>query len=205
MSGFSRFIAATSSTFPRQCLTGGVLFATGDTIAQQLVEKRGSRHDIPRTLRLGLYGGAVFSPLASIWFGKVLEKVKFASPAANIATKVALDQGIASPAFIALFFSVTTLMNGGSVNDAKKKVQDNWWPTLKTAWGLWIPVQGLNMALVPPTQRLLFVNVVSIFWNTFLSMKSAGDAGGVKEVGQGVKSEAGRMVELVEAKVDKLK
>lgn len=199
MSGFSRFIAATSSTFPRQCLTGGVLFATGDTIAQQFVEKRGSRHDIPRTLRLGLYGGAVFSPLASIWFGRVLEKVKFQSNAANIATKVALDQGIASPCFVALFFGVTTLMNGGSANDAKNKIRENWWETLKTAWGVWIPVQGLNMALVPPSQRLLFVNVVSIFWNTFLSMKSAGSG-----VGNGVKAKVEEAVELVEAKVEKL-
>lgn len=194
MSAFTRFIAATSSTLPRQCLTGGVLFATGDTIAQQLVEKRGSRHDVPRTFRLALYGGCVFSPLASLWFGKVLERVQFASKPANIATKVALDQGIASPAFIALFFGLITLMNGKTTEEAKHKVQENWWPTLKTAWGLWIPVQALNMAVVPPNQRLLFVNVVSIFWNTFLSIKGAG----------GKEAKVERAVELVEAKVDKL-
>lgn len=176
MSSFSRFIAATSSTFPRQCLTGGVLFATGDTIAQQAVERRGSKHDMPRTLRLALYGGCVFSPIASIWFSKVLERVAFKSRYANIATKVALDQAIAGPALTATFFSVTTLMAGGSLNDAKKKVEQNWWPTLKTAWCLWIPVQTINMALMPVNQRLLFVNVVSIFWNTFLSIVSASGA-----------------------------
>lgn len=198
MSAFTRFIAATSSTFPRQCLTGGVLFATGDTIAQQFVEKRRSNHDIPRTVRLALYGGCVFSPLASIWFGRVLERVQFTSKPLNIATKVALDQGIASPAFIAMFFSITTLMSGGTVDDAKKKVEDNWWPTLKTAWGLWVPVQTLNMAVVPVQSRLLFVNVVSIAWNTFLSIKGAG-SGGDK-----VKGKLNEAVELVEAKVDKL-
>ncbi|CBQ73603.1 related to glomerulosclerosis protein Mpv17 [Sporisorium reilianum SRZ2] len=198
MSAFTRFIAATSSSLPRQCLTGGVLFATGDTIAQQFVEKKRTAHDIPRTLRLALYGGCVFSPLASLWFGKVLERVQFASKPANIATKVALDQGIASPAFVALFFGVTTLMNGDGAEKAQQKVRDNWWDTLKTAWGLWIPVQALNMAVVPPNQRLLFVNVVSIFWNTFLSIKGA--AG--KE--QGVQGKVGKVVEMVEAKVDKL-
>ena len=86
-------------------------------------------------------------------------------------------------------------MGGGSVDDAKQKVKDNWWPTLKTAWGLWIPVQAVNMALVPVGGRLLFVNVVSIFWNTFLSMKSAGSAGNKQDE---------RLVEMVEAKVDKL-
>ncbi|PWZ00153.1 protein SYM1 [Testicularia cyperi] len=194
MSTFSRFIAATSSTFPRQCLTGGVLFATGDTIAQQLVERRGRRHDIGRTVRLSLYGGCVFSPIASIWFSRVLEKVQFSSKYANIATKVALDQTIASPALTAVFFSVTSLMNGASVEEAKQKVKDNWWPTLKTAWCVWIPVQTVNMAVVPPSQRLLFVNVVSIFWNTFLSIVSAaGNKKGNEEI-----------VELVETKVEKL-
>lgn len=189
---FSRFLAATSSTFPRQCLTGGVLFATGDTIAQQLVEKKGSNHDLRRTLRLALYGGCVFSPLASLWFSKGLERVQFASKPANIITKVALDQTIASPTFVALFFSVSTLMAGGSVDDAKNKVRDNWWSTLKTGWSVWIPVQAINMALVPVSQRLLFVNVVSIFWNTFLSIKSSAS------------NKVDSPVELVETKVDKL-
>lgn len=198
MSTFTRLIAATSSTFPRQCLTGGGLFATGDTIAQQLVEKRGSRHDLARTFRLSLYGGCVFSPLASIWFGRVLERVRFSSKAANIATKVALDQAIASPAFVALFFGATTIMEGGSPDQAKNKIIHNWWPTLKTAWGLWIPVQTLNMALVPPSQRLLFVNVVSIFWNTFLSIKSAAASD------HAVKPNLNDAVELVETKLDKL-
>jgi hypothetical protein len=35
-----------------------VLFATGDTMAQQLVEKRGFKnHDLARTGRMALYGG----------------------------------------------------------------------------------------------------------------------------------------------------
>lgn len=88
MSALQRFLAATSSTLPRQCATAGVLFATGDTIAQQFVEKKGSRHDIVRTLRLSAYGGLIFAPIASTWFGKVLERVQFKSAAANVVTKV---------------------------------------------------------------------------------------------------------------------
>ena len=88
MSALQRFLAATSSTLPRQCATAGVLFATGDTIAQQVVEKKGSRHDIVRTLRLSAYGGLIFAPIASTWFGKVLERVQFKSAAANVVTKV---------------------------------------------------------------------------------------------------------------------
>lgn len=52
-----------------QSITTAVLFATGDTIAQQAVEKRGAKnHDMARTGRMALYGGSAspFIPLASI-------------------------------------------------------------------------------------------------------------------------------------------
>ncbi|EPQ25916.1 uncharacterized protein PFL1_06590 [Pseudozyma flocculosa PF-1] len=197
MAALQRFLAATSSTLPRQCLSGGVLFATGDVIAQQLIEKRGKQHDPWRTARLGLYGGAIFSPIAATWFGKVLERVQFKSRYANIATKVALDQLVAAPNMTALFFTATTLMAGGSTGDVKAKLNESWWSTLKTGWAVWVPVQAVNMAFVPPNQRLLFVNVVSIFWNTFLSVVSSGS-----EKTAEAKLHDG--IELVEAKVDKI-
>jgi protein Mpv17 len=41
-----------------QSITTAVLFATGDTMAQQLVEKKGLKnHELARTGRMALYGG----------------------------------------------------------------------------------------------------------------------------------------------------
>ncbi|KDN41878.1 protein SYM1 [Tilletiaria anomala UBC 951] len=173
---FARFLAATSATLPRQCATAGVLFATGDVIAQQAVERKGKQHDIYRTLRLGAYGGLIFAPIASTWFGKVLERVNTGSKAGNVVTKVALDQSVAAPVFTAVFFSATTIMAGGSQGDVKQKLNESWWTTLKTGWMLWTPVQVINMAFVPVQQRLLFVNVVNLGWNTFLSLMSGSKA-----------------------------
>ncbi|KAN0059839.1 Protein required for ethanol metabolism [Thecaphora frezii] len=195
MSALQRFLAATSSTLPRQCVSGGILFATGDIIAQQLLEKRGTRHDPWRTFRLGLYGGAIFSPIAATWFGKVLERVQLKSNVANIAAKVALDQTVAAPVMTGLFFTATTIMAGGSVEDARRKLKESWWTTLKTGWAVWVPVQAVNMAIVPPSQRLLFVNVVSIFWNTFLSLVSSHSKTAADET-------VHHVVELVETKID---
>lgn len=163
MSFLNRLLAASSATVPRQCMTASVLFGTGDAIAQLAVEKKGLRnYDYVRTARLGLYGGCIFAPIMSVWF-RTLERVP-GRPGSlpNVLGKVALDQGLAAPNMLALFFSATTLMGGGSTTDVKKKLENSYWDTLKTSWALWIPVQGINMALVPVQQRLLFVNVVSI-------------------------------------------
>ena len=57
----------------------------------------------------------------AIWFGKVLEKVPYKGTLGT-AVKVALDQGIAAPNMLALFFSATTLMQGKSIDDVKEKL-----------------------------------------------------------------------------------
>lgn len=46
-----------------QALTTSVLFATGDVLAQQAVERKGvEKHDLIRTARMGAYGGRTFIP-----------------------------------------------------------------------------------------------------------------------------------------------
>jgi protein Mpv17 len=45
-----------------QSITTAVLFATGDAMAQQLVEKKGLKnHELVRTGRMALYGGGMYS------------------------------------------------------------------------------------------------------------------------------------------------
>ncbi|KAK0549808.1 Protein required for ethanol metabolism [Tilletia horrida] len=187
-----RFIQASQSTFPRKCASAAFLFAAGDCIAQQAIEKRGSKHDFWRTGRLAFYGGVIFSPILVQWF-KVLERIQFQSRAATIGAKVAADQLIAAPNIVLLFFSSTTLMAGGSIDDVKAKVRESWWPTVKMNWLVWVPVQTVNMGFVPLNQRFLFVNVVALFWNTFLSVMS-----GSKGEQEEVKSEITKEVRLLE-------
>jgi protein Mpv17 len=47
-----------------QSITTAVLFATGDVMAQQLVEKKGfQNHQLARTGRMALYGGGLLLKL----------------------------------------------------------------------------------------------------------------------------------------------
>lgn len=91
-------------------------------IAQQVIEKRGKQHDLVRTARLTAYGSLIFSPIAAMWFGKVLERVPFKGRAGVVA-KVVLDQSLAAPALLSVFFTATTLMEGKGIEDVKKKLE----------------------------------------------------------------------------------
>ena len=47
-----------------QSITTAILFATGDVMAQQLVEKKGfQNHQLARTGRMALYGGGILLKL----------------------------------------------------------------------------------------------------------------------------------------------
>jgi hypothetical protein len=59
----------------------------------------------------------------AFWFGKVLERVPYKG-ALGIAVKVGLDQGVAAPNMVALFFAATTLMQGKTTNDVKEKLSE---------------------------------------------------------------------------------
>ncbi|KAG8950139.1 Protein required for ethanol metabolism [Tulasnella sp. 424] len=159
--------------FITSAVSSFTLFAAGDVIAQQLVEKNGIKgHDWVRTARLGLYGGLIFTPVVLPWY-RVIDRVSFASKPASIAAKVVLDQFLFAPFAVGLFFTSTTLMEGKTLDDVKAKLDKSYVSTVKANWMLFVPFQTINMGFVPLQHRLLAVNVISLFWNTYLSLASA--------------------------------
>ena len=51
-----------------------------------------------------------------------------------------------------------------------------YWEVLKTNWKVWPVVQCLNFSIVPLQYRLLFVNVVALGWNAYLSVKTSSNS-----------------------------
>ena len=67
-------------------------------MAQQLVEKRGlDKHDPMRTLRMAGYGGIIFGPAATTWYGVLTKHVNLNSKNGTIAARVACDQLLFAP------------------------------------------------------------------------------------------------------------
>ncbi|KAG8739850.1 Protein required for ethanol metabolism [Ceratobasidium sp. 414] len=88
MQAYTRFL--NRRPFLGPCITTAVLFAVGDVVAQQGVDRRGlADHDWVRTARLGTYGGAVFAPIvvkcvdafiyAALFFGSAVPDHKHAA------------------------------------------------------------------------------------------------------------------------------
>ncbi|KAL1757852.1 hypothetical protein FB107DRAFT_208455 [Schizophyllum commune] len=151
-----------------QCLTAAVLFSGGDVLAQQFVEKRGSLHDYTRTARLAFYGGVCFGPPMTLWY-QFLNRIKFASPRRAVIYRVWLDQAFLTPIAVVYFFSMMSLLEGKPY-EAPDRVRSAYAPTIIRNWGVFIPAQIINFSIVPPQFRFAYVGVVSLFWNTYLSL-----------------------------------
>ncbi|KAJ6583115.1 hypothetical protein DFH09DRAFT_1309350 [Mycena vulgaris] len=154
-----------------QCGTAAVLFGAGDIIAQQAVERKGKEHDFARTARLTFYGGAMFGPAMTKWY-QLLNRIQFKSPTKAVVYRVWLDQCILTPGAVIVFFGSMALLEG-KPHEAIPRIGAGYVPTLLRNWAVFVPTQIINFWLVPPHLRFVVVSVVSLFWNTYLSVANA--------------------------------
>ncbi|EME48377.1 hypothetical protein DOTSEDRAFT_161874 [Dothistroma septosporum NZE10] len=165
-----------SSPLLTQSVTTAILFATGDTMAQQLVEKKGiANNEWARAGRMALYGGCVFGPAATMWFGFLQRKVVIPNkPNATIVARVLTDQTVFASTNLFCFLSSMALMEG---TDPKEKLKQSYGTALQKNWMVWPIVQATNFKFVPLEHRVLVVNVVSLGWNCYLSYLNSAPSG----------------------------
>jgi protein Mpv17 len=84
----------------------------------------------------------------------------------EIVARVAVDQTMFAPTHLIVFLSSMAIMEGTSPKD---KLEKSYWTALQKNWMVWPFVQAINFKLVPLHHRVLFVNVISLGWNCYLS------------------------------------
>ncbi|CEQ40395.1 SPOSA6832_02006 [Sporobolomyces salmonicolor] len=102
------------------------------------------------------YPGIIFAPILTRWYAG-LDAIKLKSKVAVVASRVCLDQFVLTPVMIGVFFGTQSLLEGKSIDQAKRRISSSWWPTLEKNWLLFVPVQLANFSIVPPHLRLLLV------------------------------------------------
>lgn len=75
-------------------------------------------HTDPR--RTVIWGGGIYAPVVTVWF-RVLDRIPIKNKVAGTVTRVALDQLVSAPIVLTGFFTVMTLLEGKTLDDAKAK------------------------------------------------------------------------------------
>ncbi|KAH3900437.1 related to Protein SYM1 [Saccharomycodes ludwigii] len=184
MSKFFSFYSNSIRENPKitNAITTGILFGLGDCIAQIGFKDRNApnltkkdKYDKYRTLRAVFYGSIIFSPIGDRWYKILQNKLNYPNlnKFQNTVVRVAFDQLVFAPIAIPFYFFTLSLMELKSWEEIKSKVKDNTWPTLKSNWVVWPAFQLINFYSVPVQHRLLSVNLISIFWNSYLSYRNS--------------------------------
>ncbi len=128
--------------------------------------------DVKRLAIFGFYGLAITGPLFHWWYGFLERMVRDSniSGAAGIATKVVVDRVVLTPPFLlftlAYIQGLLTLQPKLAVDNVKK----TYGGALVANWKWWTIAQLINFNYVPLEGRVLFGNLVAVFWNTYLSV-----------------------------------
>jgi len=168
------FIQRHSNTLTTNTITCGILLSAGDIIQQKIekamrVDKQidHHKHDVARTGRMFLVGLSQGPPhhYWYIWLDKLLPKRNLKT----VGIKILADQFLAAP-----FFAITFIFGMGLLED--KRLSECWhefilkFPAIYLFdWIIWPPSQYINFKYVPAAARVLYVNVITVVWDIFLS------------------------------------
>eukprot|EP00088_Acartia_fossae_P007435 TRINITY_DN13495_c0_g1_i2.p1 TRINITY_DN13495_c0_g1~~TRINITY_DN13495_c0_g1_i2.p1 ORF type:complete len:183 (-),score=16.46 TRINITY_DN13495_c0_g1_i2:391-939(-) len=155
-----------------QILQSGILCATGDAIAQTLVErKKLSDFDPSRSAKFFILGSCVVAPIIRTWYLALDRIVKFPG-ARGALTKMCMDQGLFAPCFIVIFSTSAFTLNGGQPQNLMSHLKGIYFDILISNWKLWPAAQIINFYFIPLQHRLLVMNLVALMWNTYLAWKT---------------------------------
>ena len=151
-----------------KCATSLVGFTVGDWIAQNYVEKDNEEYDGIRTLRLASFGLLIHGTSGHYFYG-FLDSTLPGNSGATVAEKVLIDQVFWAPVFTLIFFGYNLFLEGKSVPEFVDKCKADLFVGVRGSWSFWGPAHAVNFALIPPAQRLLYINVLQVIYNIFLS------------------------------------
>ncbi|XP_018604469.1 peroxisomal membrane protein 2 isoform X1 [Scleropages formosus] len=155
--------------------TSGILSALGNLLSQVLEKrakaKRGCQAkdiDTFGIARFAVYGVCVTGPI-SHYFYQLLELLVPSSAPCCMVKRLLLDRLVFAPAFLLLFFVVMNILEGNKWPALQAKLRVSYWPALIMNWKVWTPFQFININFVPVQFRVLFANLVALFWYAYLA------------------------------------
>jgi len=116
--------------------------------------------------------GLVWSgPVTHYWykllFGKLTISIK--EPIIGLVVQILLDSIIFSPITVSGYFTLRSIMEGSGIDGIKDKLSTRLVKTVLGAWKFWPAANIVNFGFIPLEFRVLYMNVLSVFWSFYLT------------------------------------
>lgn len=155
--------------------TSGFLFGLGDFATQKSTQSSCQKYDMQRTGRMMIWGGLLFAPIGHLWYNG-LEKYITLIGSRGTLLKIAADQLIFTPPITAFFFYSQQIMTNQNTNQSLlvswKALQNQVVETLKVSYMVWPIIHVGTFTYVPLRFQVLYINIMSLGWSSFLSLKA---------------------------------
>ncbi|XP_076441272.1 mpv17-like protein 2 [Babylonia areolata] len=152
----------------------GGLLSLGDCIVQNLenlhlktISGATKPYDYRRTGRMFVIG-LMMGPFNHHWY-RLLDKFIHGSNLKAAVKKIAADQAVGGPFFCTTFLIGSGILEGKKIRDCVKEWREKFLTIYMADWCIWPPAQFINFYFFPPHLRVMYVCMVTLVWNTFLS------------------------------------
>ncbi|VVC31596.1 Mpv17/PMP22 [Cinara cedri] len=142
---------------------------TGDIVQQNVEQYHGlsDGYDWKRTARITIVGSVLGS--MQYFFYRSLDKRYPAKDMRTIAKKIVIDQTLCTPMNIFVFIYGLGLLENTPWAKMNEEFRHKFLVIFSVDCAVFVPSQYINFKFVDPKYRLVFVNMVSIMYDTFLS------------------------------------
>ena len=164
-------------------LTGTVIVAAGDLIAQTVFENKSliSSHNpvnLKRTFKLGCMSALVLQPQLYMWYSHIFPKIinsstmsKFSTNSKNILSTI-IDQTTFSAYYTGCFLYGAHFLQNYSFESAIYDSLNKLPGVMQVAWSFWPVVIMGNLMFIPLQYHHHAICFVGLFWNIYLCSRN---------------------------------
>jgi len=131
--------------------------------------------DLKRLAIFGVYGFAITGPIFHWWYGfleKTVRSWQINSGNMGVLAKIAMDRLVFTPPFLLFTLAYMQFLQTFNVAKTSAAIKNIYAGAIYLNWKVWTVAQAVNFKYVPLEYRVLFGNLVALWWNVMLSLKN---------------------------------